>query len=319
MSKKAIEVIDLVKTYRGNIEAVKGINFYVNEGEFYAFIGPNGAGKSTTIKMLTTLIRPTSGQIQIAGYDPLKDQKAIRMKIGVALQTKAIDPQLTGREMLQLQGHLFGLSKREANGRAEELLETVKLTKDADRPCGKYSGGMQRRLDLALTLVHKPEILFLDEPTVGLDPPSRIDLWREIRNLNEQFGTTVFLTTQYLEEVDKVADHVSIINNGTIVASGKAHELKRDYALDKIMLAFESDMDNKRAKEVLTQITKNIDVRDNQLDIFIENSRAHLPVVIKKLAEAQLYPKDIDIKSATLDDVFIHVTRSQQNTSYNCK
>lgn len=231
MAENIIKVSGLSKTYKNGVEAVKDVSFEVNTGEFFAFLGPNGAGKSTTIKILTTLIKPSSGNVEIAGYSLENEAGKIRSEIGTALQNTAIDPALTGRELIILQARLFGFSKQEASKRAAELINSFGLEEVSDRACGKYSGGMKRRLDLAISLVHNPKILFLDEPTVGLDPVSRIKLWEEVSSLNKEYGTTIFLTTQYLEEADKMADRVAIIKNGEIAAFGKPDFLKK--AIDK--------------------------------------------------------------------------------------
>lgn len=226
MTENIIKVSGLSKIYRNGTEAVKNISFEVKSGEFFAFLGPNGAGKSTTIKILTTLIRASSGIVEIAGYNLEKQPSKIRFNIGTALQNTAIDPVLTGREMLMLQARLFGISKQEASKRVKELINSFDLEEVSDRACGKYSGGMKRRLDLAISLVHHPKILFLDEPTVGLDPISRTKLWEEINLLNKEYGTTIFLTTQYLEEADKMADKIAIIKNGELAAFGDPSSLK---------------------------------------------------------------------------------------------
>lgn len=226
MTENIIKVLGLSKIYRNGTEAVKNMSFEVKSGEFFAFLGPNGAGKSTTIKILTTLIRASSGIVEIAGYNLEKQPSKIRFNIGTALQNTAIDPVLTGREMLMLQARLFGISKQEASKRVKELINSFDLEEVSDRACGKYSGGMKRRLDLAISLVHHPKILFLDEPTIGLDPISRIKLWEEINLLNKEYGTTIFLTTQYLEEADKMADKIAIIKNGELAAFGNPSSLK---------------------------------------------------------------------------------------------
>lgn len=309
MSQTIINVSNLTKVYKGGKQAVKDVSFKVKKGEFFVFLGPNGAGKSTTIKMLTTLMKPTSGQAQIAGCDLIKQAREIRFKIGVALQTTAIDPMLTGRELIALQGKLFGLSGSEATIRASKLLELVNLTEDADRPCGKYSGGMQRRLDLALTLVHRPEILFLDEPTVGLDPVSRMELWNEIKKMNYEFGTTIFLTTQYLDEADQVADKVCIINDGIIVAMEKPDDLKRSLVFDKICLSFATIQQNEKAKTILSDVISNLEGNKNSINLYVENSDEQLPLVLRKISEAQLYPKNVAISSPTLDDVFLQLIK----------
>jgi ABC-2 type transport system ATP-binding protein len=226
----AIEAAGLVKTYRGRsgtVEAVRGVDLRVERGEVFGFLGPNGAGKSTTVKMLTTLLSITAGSAHVAGVDVARERDAVRRRIGVALQEAGLDPRQTGRELLQLQGRLFGLADPTAAARAEELLELVELTGAADRRIKSYSGGMKRRLDLASALVHEPDVLFLDEPTTGLDPASRVTVWEEVRRINER-GTTVFLTTQYLEEADQLCDRIAIIDDGRIVCEGTPTDLKAE-------------------------------------------------------------------------------------------
>jgi ABC-2 type transport system ATP-binding protein len=242
----AVVADGLVKTYGGRgdtVEAVRGVDLRVERGEVFGFLGPNGAGKSTTVRMLTTLLTITSGTARVAGLDVAHEPDAVRRRIGVALQEAGLDPRQTGRELLELQGRLFDLSPREAAARAEELLELVELTDAADRRIKSYSGGMKRRLDLASALVHLPEVLFLDEPTTGLDPASRVTVWDEVRRINER-GTTVFLTTQYLEEADQLCDRLAIIDDGRIVRDGTPAQLKaelrertgREATLDDVFL-----------------------------------------------------------------------------------
>ena len=224
----AIRARSLVKTFTAGgatVEAVRGVDLDVHRGEIFGFLGPNGAGKSTTVRMLTTLMTITSGSAEVAGVDVYADPDGVRRRIGVALQEAGLDPRQTGRELLVLQARLFGMSSTEAGRRAQELLELVDLTDAADRRIKGYSGGMKRRLDLASALVHEPDVLFLDEPTTGLDPASRLTVWDEVRRINGH-GTTVFLTTQYLEEADQLCDRIAIIDEGKIVREGTPSELK---------------------------------------------------------------------------------------------
>jgi ABC-2 type transport system ATP-binding protein len=228
--RPAVLAAGLVKHFTGRdgeIEAVRGVDLEVRAGETFGFLGPNGAGKSTTVRMLTTLLSITSGRAEVMGVDVARDPDEARRRIGVALQEAGLDPRQTGRELLILHGRLFGLSAARAAERAEELLSLVELGDAADRRIKGYSGGMQRRLDLAAALVHQPEVLFLDEPTTGLDPASRLTIWEEVRRINRN-GTTVFLTTQYLEEADQLCDRIAIIDNGRIVRQGTPQELKAD-------------------------------------------------------------------------------------------
>ena len=226
----AVEAVGLVKHYpsrTGVVEAVRGVDLHVRNGEIFGFLGPNGAGKSTTVRMLTTLLSITSGTARVAGVDVIADPDAARRRMGVALQEAGLDPRQTGRELLMLQARLFGASATEAAQRAQQLLELVELVDAADRLIKGYSGGMKRRLDLASALVHEPEVLFLDEPTTGLDPGSRLTVWDEVRRVNSR-GTSVFLTTQYLEEADQLCDRLAIIDDGRIVREGAPRDLKSE-------------------------------------------------------------------------------------------
>jgi ABC-2 type transport system ATP-binding protein len=228
--RPAVLVEGLVKHYtgrEGTVEAVRGVDLHVHAGEIFGFLGPNGAGKSTTVRMLTTLLSITSGRAVVAGIDVTRDPDDARRRIGVALQEAGLDPRQTGRELLVMHGRLFGLNSAEAKDRAQQLLALVELEDAADRVIKGYSGGMQRRLDLAAALVHEPDVLFLDEPTTGLDPASRLTVWEELRRINGH-GTTVFLTTQYLEEADQLCDRLAIIDGGRIVREGTPNELKAD-------------------------------------------------------------------------------------------
>jgi ABC-2 type transport system ATP-binding protein len=226
----AVAATGLTKSYKGKggqVDAVRGIDLKVEPGEVFGFLGPNGAGKSTTVRMLTTLLSITQGSARVAGIDVAGDPAGVRTKIGVAFQEAGLDARQTGRELLTLQGRLFDLDAGQAATRAQELLELVELVDAADRPLKGYSGGMKRRLDLATALVNRPEVLFLDEPTTGLDPASRLVIWDEVRKINQQ-GTTVFLTTQYLEEADQLCGRLAIIDNGLIVREGTPSELKSE-------------------------------------------------------------------------------------------
>jgi ABC-2 type transport system ATP-binding protein len=241
----AVEAEQLVKTYRsraGVVEAVRGVDLRVEAGEIFGFLGPNGAGKSTTVRMLTTLLSITAGAARVAGLDVASEPDAVRQRIGVALQEAGLDPRQTGRELLMLQGRLFGLSAPDAAARAGELLELVELADAADRRIKSYSGGMKRRLDLASALVHEPDVLFLDEPTTGLDPATRVTVWDEVRRINER-GTTVFLTTQYLEEADQLCNRLAIIDGGTIVREGTPSRLKAELQ-ERLGLAREATLDD---------------------------------------------------------------------------
>ena len=241
----AVDAEGLVKTYRGRsgtVEAVRGVDLRVERGEIFGFLGPNGAGKSTTVRVLTTLLSLTRGTARVAGLDVARQPDEVRRRIGVALQEAGLDPRQTGRELLVLQGRMFDLAARQAEAKAEELLELVELTDAADRRIKSYSGGMKRRLDLASALVHEPEVLFLDEPTTGLDPASRVTVWDEVRRINER-GTTVILKTQYLEEDDQLCDRLAIIDGGRIVRDGTPQRLK-DELRERIGLDREATLDD---------------------------------------------------------------------------
>ena len=306
--KSMIHVENLVKTFKGNVQAVKGVSFDVEEGEFFSFLGPNGAGKSTTIQMITTLLKPTSGRAEIAGFDVVNEPEQIRRVIGVALQETGIDPQLTGRELLEMQGNLFGFQSSMARKRADELLELVGLTEDAHRKCGKYSGGMRRRLDLALTLVQNPKVLFLDEPTTGLDPYNRKLIWEEIRSLNKEKGTTIFLTTQYLEEADELADRISIINEGQIVASGTQENLKASIGKDVIDLVFATEEEAMRASGLLARLASDEKHSGSALRLFMEKGTTKLPEIIRQLDQESITPITLNVSPPSLNDVFLNLT-----------
>ena len=236
----AIRCESLVRQFNGTT-AVNGVDLEIEEGEIYGFLGPNGAGKSTTVRMLCTLLAPTSGRAIVAGFDIATEPGAVRLRIGVALQEAALDPRQTGSELLTLQGRLYGLSRAETRRRVAGLGELIDIGDALDRRISTYSGGMKRRLDLAAALVHDPQILFLDEPTTGLDPVSRVRVWEEVRRLNADLGMTIFLTTQYLEEADELAGRVGIIDHGRIVAEGTPTELKRSVGSDMIVARLDGE------------------------------------------------------------------------------
>ena len=311
MSVGTIEVHELRKTFKGNVEALKGVSFQVGKGEFFAFLGPNGAGKSTTIQILTTLISPTNGRAIVSGYDVLTKPEQVRLEIGVALQETGIDPTLTGRELLEIQARHFGMSATAAKKRAVELLEKINLTDDANRRCGNYSGGMRRRLDLALSLVHAPNILFLDEPTTGLDPVNRIAIWDEIRDLNRQMGTTIFLTTQYLEEADQLAERISIIDKGQIVINGTPKELKRHIGMDVIEMQFADQQITEQAMTLLAPLAKQVTQQATSIKLYVEDGAHQLPELVRVLDSGSLYMTSLNLAPPSLDDVFIQVTGKQ--------
>jgi ABC-2 type transport system ATP-binding protein len=285
---------------------VQGIDLSVEEGEIYGFLGPNGAGKTTTVRMLTTLLLPTGGRATVGGHDVVKEARAVRGSIGVALQEAALDPLMTGRELIRLQATLQGLPTAEGRRRADDLLERVDLAAAADRRVGGYSGGMQRRLDLAAALVHEPRVLFLDEPTTGLDPVSRKTIWEEVRALNDD-GTTVFLTTQYLEEADQLADNVGIIDNGRIVAEGTPESLKSEVGHPHVQLQL-SEGSVAEAEERLAPLGKLLPRRDGKVLIEVANGAADIPRVVRSLDEAGIAVEALELVRPTLDDVFVEKT-----------
>src|SRR5215213_7608535 len=252
-ARDGIHAEGLVREFKNGPRAVDGIDLAVAPGEIYGFLGPNGAGKSTTVLMLTTLLPPTAGTARVAGHDIVRDGPAVRATIGAALQEAALDPLLTGRDHMRLQTTLQGLPKADRRARGDELLESLGLSDAADRKVGGYSGGMKRRLDLALALVHRPRVLFLDEPTTGLDPSSRADLWQEVARLARDEGVTVFLTTQYLEEADVLADRVGIIDHGRIAATGTPEALKAEIGRPSLELVPSESGDRERVAAVLTR------------------------------------------------------------------
>jgi len=304
---RGIEVQGLVREFK-EVTAVAGIDLGVAAGEIYGFLGPNGAGKSTTVLMLTTLLPPTSGRATVGGYDIAREGSKVRAVIGAALQEAALDPLLTGREHLQLQATLQGLARAERKSRASELLERVGLTEAADRRVRGYSGGMKRRLDLALALVHRPRILFLDEPTTGLDPQSRTALWEEVARLARDDGMTVFLTTQYLEEADVLADRVGIIDRGTIVAEGTPAQLKAEVGRPSVEVvpADPGQADAaRRALDAFGDCSRN---GSGNVTVSLPDGDAQLADVVRALDQAHVKLAALDLHAPTLDDVFLAKT-----------
>lgn len=287
--------------------AVAGVDLAVEAGEIFGFLGPNGAGKSTTVRMLTTLLRPTSGSASVAGFDVVADAAKVRGRIGVALQDAAIDPLMTGNELLRLQAVLHGLARRDPDVRSGELLERVGLTAAGDRRVGTYSGGMRRRLDLALSLVHEPEILFLDEPTTGLDPTSRMALWEEVRNLNTNRGTTVFLTTQYLEEADALAERVAIIDGGTMVKMGEPSALKAKVGAPTPRVEV-SDATAEIARSTMMRFGTERPARRGRIAIGLEAGTPGVSEVLIVLGDAGIDVQHVELDEPSLDDVFADAT-----------
>ncbi len=290
----------------GDVLAVDGVDLAVQPGEVFGFLGPNGAGKSTTVRMLTTLLKPSAGTARVAGFDVVHDPGEVRRRIGVALQDAAIDPLMTGAELVHLQAVLHGIPARVADQRGNELLERVGLTAAADRRVGTYSGGMRRRLDLALSLVHEPEVLFLDEPTTGLDPMSRLALWEEVRYLNRERGTTVLLTTQYLEEADQLAGRVAIIDHGHIVKKGEPRALKEEVGSPTLMVEVEGDAEH--AAAVLAEFGEERVTDHGMLAIGLAGGAQQLTTVVRALDQAGVVVRHMELNAPTLDDVFAEAT-----------
>ncbi|HEV3227237.1 MAG TPA: ATP-binding cassette domain-containing protein [Acidimicrobiales bacterium] len=309
MSGTAIRTCGLVRRF-GDFTAVDGVDLAVDEGEIYGFLGPNGAGKSTTVRVLCTLLAPTDGDATVAGFDVGTQPGDVRLRIGVALQDAALDPKQTGRELLRLQGLLYGLPKQAMATRVAELGELIDLEDALDRPISTYSGGMKRRLDLVAALVHNPEILFLDEPTTGLDPVSRSRVWEEVRRLNDQLGMTIFLTTQYLEEADLLCGRVGIIDRGRIVAEGSPDELKRAVGADVIVARVDGDAAPLRAVVEALDGIQSVEAHGNELVIAATNGSAAISPVAVALSTCDVAVRDLTLRTPTLDDVFLELTGS---------
>ena len=290
--------------------AVAGVDLSVAAGEIYGFLGPNGAGKSTLVRMLCTLLRPTGGQALVAGIDVVADPDAVRFRIGVALQDAALDDRQNGIELLRLQARLYGLRGAEIDRRVVELTPMIDIGDALNDRIGTYSGGMKRRLDLAAALVHSPEVLFLDEPTTGLDPVSRAKVWDEVRRLNREQGMTIFLTTQYLEEADELADRVGIISRGQLVAEGTPTELKRSLGDD--VISVEVGADDSRAIDVLRALpgVNRVDRDGNDLRVRIADGASALSPVAVTLNDAGVSVRSLTLRTPTLDDVFLERTGS---------
>jgi ABC-2 type transport system ATP-binding protein len=302
-----IEAEGLVRVFK-DVRAVDGIDLVVAEGEIYGFLGPNGAGKSTTVHMLTTLLPPTDGRARVAGFDVVKQGPKVRAAIGAALQEAALDPLLTGREHLRLQTALHGISGDERRRRSDELLERVGLEAAAERKVKTYSGGMKRRLDLALALVHRPKILFLDEPTTGLDPQSRTALWAEVGRLAQEDGVTVFLTTQYLEEADVLANRVGIIDHGHIVAEGTPAELKAEIGHPTVEAIPADPEQRPQLARVLEQFGELTQVSPKSCAVRLTGDEYGLADVVRALDAADIRVEHLQLHAPSLDDVFLAKT-----------
>jgi ABC-2 type transport system ATP-binding protein len=291
----------------GGVEAVAGVDLRVETGDIFGFLGPNGAGKTTTLRILATLLPPTAGTARVAGFDVARAPNEVRKRIGYVAQAGGSYREATGREELIIQGRLFGMSKPEAAARAVELMAALELTDAADRTCGTYSGGMRRRLNIGIGMVHKPALLFLDEPTTGLDPQARAHLWDEIRKLRDG-GTTVFLTTHYLEEADALCDRLAIIDHGKIVAEGSPSELKREIAGDVLTVGV-----NGHGQQVVDLLCKQVFVREASLEdgvvrLYVDKGEEAVPQVLRLLDANHMAPSTMNLHRPSLDDVFLKKT-----------
>lgn len=306
MSVNAITVKNIHKSY-GKVKVLEGVDFTVEKGSITALLGPNGAGKTTTVRILSTLLQADKGKVTIAGYDVKEQADKVRSVIGLTGQSAAVDEMLTGRENLVMMGRLYRLTKASANTRAEELLEEFDLVKAADRPAKTYSGGMRRRLDLAVSLIATPPVIFLDEPTTGLDPRSRIAMWEIIKGLVAA-GTTILLTTQYLEEADQLADKIVVIDNGIVIAEGTATELKSKIGNDRLELTFKNRKDFQAAESVLGGAVADKDDKEFSVTVVIKDTNSDVRKTLDILAKQKLGIASMAIHKPTLDDVFLAVT-----------
>ncbi len=305
MSEHAIEVEGLVKKY-GDFEAVKGISFRVNRGEIFAFLGPNGAGKTTTVHVLTTLLKPTSGGATVAGHDVVKEPDAVRRKIGIVFQDPSIDSELTAYENMYIHGRIYGLGGSELREKIERLLKFVELWDFREGQVKTFSGGMQRRLEIARSLLHEPEILFLDEPTIGLDPQTRAHIWDYIKAMKEEHDMTVFLTTHYMDEAEMLADRIAIMDHGKIIAEGTAEELKRLIGNDVIYLKLEAPEGLKCLKADFIRGCKLLP--DGRVRLDVENAAEALPRLFELASQGGIKILEVTYHRPTLNDVFLHLT-----------
>ncbi len=303
-----IEVNGLVREFKGGVRAVDGIDLEVRPGEIYGFLGPNGAGKSTTVHMLTTLLPPTAGTARVAGFDVVKEGASVRDAVGAALQEAALDPNLSARDHMRLQGALHGMSKADRTRRGDELIERVGLSNAADRRVGGYSGGMKRRLDLALALLHGPRVLFLDEPTTGLDIQSRTALWDEVAHLSRDEGMTLFLTTQYLEEADQLADHLGIIDQGKIVAEGTPQALKAEVGRPTVAAIPYEASDRERLADVLARFGELVPGTPSGAAARLNEGQQELAEIVRALDSEGIRIANIELHAASLNDVFLAKT-----------
>jgi ABC-2 type transport system ATP-binding protein len=305
-----IETVGLRRTFKGRggtVEAVAGVDLEVAAGDIFGFLGPNGAGKTTTLRILATLLPPTAGTACVAGFDVAREAQEVRTRIGYVAQSGGSYRESTGREELVIQGRLFGMSKSEARARAAEILEALDLTEAADRTCATYSGGMRRRLNIGIGMVHRPMLLFLDEPTTGLDPQARARLWEEIRKLRET-GTTVFLTTHYLEEADALCDRLAIIDHGRIVAEGSPSELKHEISGDVLTIGVNGHGDEVVKLLAVQPFVRETGLEDGLVRLYVDRGEEAVPAVLRLLDAHGLAPSTMNLHRPSLDDVFLKKT-----------
>ncbi|WP_087035720.1 ATP-binding cassette domain-containing protein [Thermococcus litoralis] len=301
----AIEVENLVKKY-GDFEAVKGISFKVKIGEIFAFLGPNGAGKTTTVHVLTTLLKLTSGKAIVAGHDVVKEPMEVRKRIGIVFQDPSLDRELTAYENMYIHGRIYGLGGNELKNKIEELLKFVELWEFRDKPIKYFSGGMQRRLEIARALLHEPEVLFLDEPTIGLDPQTRAHIWDYIKAMKEEHNMTIFLTTHYMDEAEQLADRIAIMDHGKIIAEGTAEELKKLVGNDVIYLKLEAPEDIKCLKAEFIRGCKLLS--DGRVRLEVVNAAEALPKIFDLAKERNVKIVEVTYHRPTLNDVFLYLT-----------
>jgi ABC-2 type transport system ATP-binding protein len=305
----AIVAEGLEKTYAKEIRALDGVSFRVQEGEVFGLLGPNGAGKSTTVRVLATLTQPDAGRAEVAGHDVLRDPQAVRRSIGYVAQATGVDLEATGRENLRLQGHVQGMRGKGLDQRVDELLELIGLADSADRVVSGYSGGMKRRLDVGLGLIHRPHVLFLDEPTTGLDPEARAAMWTELERLAETESLTVLLTTHYLEEADHLADRLAIVSRGRVVAEGTPEALKRDLQGDSVTAEL-SNGSGPEAAAIVRTLSSVLDVSCEGVSLRarVENGGRAVPGIISALEGAGIQVESVTVARPSLDDVYLHHT-----------
>ncbi len=311
-----IEVRDLVKVYNNEIKALDGISFNIKKNEIFALLGPNGAGKTTTIKILCTLIKPTEGTATVSGYDVVKNPRKVRESLGIVFQEPALDDKLTGKENLEYHAMLYGMNRRGRERKIKEMLKLVELEEHANMLVKYYSGGMRRKLEIARSMMHDPQILFLDEPTIGLDAQSRRKIWQYILKIKKEFDTTILLTTHYIEEAEKLSDRVAIMNRGKIKIIGKPADLKKKYEQERIRLMFRSMQEKNKAMEIIENSFKiHIKSPKNErvLDIWVNDSSKYLHEIIAKLASAKILPKEVAVKQPSLEDVYIDIVGYHSN------